>query len=70
MARYTGPNNKRARRVGFSITETGKDLARRPYGPGQHGQDRHGKLSNYGLQLKEKPLYLDEELDYPDYINS
>ena len=54
MARYTGPNNKRARRVGFSITETGKDLARRPYGPGQHGQDRHGKLSNYGLQLKEK----------------
>lgn len=54
MARYTGPNNKRARRVGFSITETGKDLARRPYGPGQHGQDRRGKLSNYGLQLKEK----------------
>ena len=54
MARYTGPNNKQARRVGFSITETGKELARRPYGPGQHGKDRKGKLSDYGTQLKEK----------------
>lgn len=54
MARYTGPSYKRARRVGFSITETGKELARRPYGPGQHGKDRKGKLSDYGTQLKEK----------------
>lgn len=54
MARYTGPSYKKARRVGFSISETGKELARRPYGPGQHGQDRKGKLSNYGEQLKEK----------------
>ena len=54
MARYTGPSYKQARRVGFSISETGKELARRPYGPGQHGQDRKGKLSNYGEQLKEK----------------
>lgn len=54
MARYTGPNYKQARRVGFSITETGKELARRPYGPGQHGKDRKGKLSDYGTQLKEK----------------
>ena len=54
MARYTGPNYKRARRVGFSIGETGKELARRPYGPGQHGNDRKGKLSDYGTQLKEK----------------
>ena len=54
MARYTGPNNKKARRVGFSILENGKDIARRPYGPGQHGADRRGKLSNYGIQLKEK----------------
>ena len=43
-----------ARRVGFSLLENGKELARRPYGPGQHGQDRKGKLSNYGEQLKEK----------------
>ncbi len=54
MARYTGPNYKKARRVGFSITETGKELARRPYGPGDHGNGRHGKLSDYGVQLKEK----------------
>ena len=54
MARYTGPSYKKARHVGFSITETGKELARRPYGPGQHGNDRRGKLSDYGTQLKEK----------------
>jgi len=54
MARYTGPSYKQARRVGFSILENGKDIARRPYGPGQHGADRKGKLSNYGVQLKEK----------------
>ena len=54
MARYTGPSYKQARRVGFSISETGKELARRPYGPGQHGADRKGKTSDYGTQLKEK----------------
>ena len=54
MARYTGPSYKQARRVGFSILENGKDVARRPYGPGQHGADRKGKLSDYGVQLKEK----------------
>ena len=54
MARYTGPAYKQARRVGFSISETGKELARRPYGPGQHGADRKGKSSDYGTQLKEK----------------
>ena len=54
MARYTGSSYKQARRVGMSILENGKELARRPYGPGQHGADRKGKLSNYGVQLKEK----------------
>ena len=54
MARYTGPSYKQARRVNFSISETGKELARRPYGPGQHGKDHKGKLSDYGTQLKEK----------------
>ena len=54
MARYTGPSFKKARRVGFSISENGKDIARRPYGPGQHGAERKGKLSDYGVQLKEK----------------
>lgn len=54
MSRYTGSEYKRSRRVGFSTTETGKELARRPYGPGQHGNSRRGKLSDYGVQLKEK----------------
>ena len=54
MARYTGPMYKKARRVGFSISETGKELAKKPYIPGEHGQDRRKKLSNYGIQLQEK----------------
>lgn len=54
MARYTGPNNKKARRVSFSILENGKDIAKRHYGPGQHGKDRKRKPSNYAIQLNEK----------------
>ena len=53
MARYTGPSNKQARRVSFSILENGKDL-KRPYGPGQHGKDRKKKPSNSAIQLNEK----------------
>ena len=37
MARYTGSAYKRSRRVGFSTLENGKDLAKRPYKPGQRG---------------------------------
>lgn len=54
MARYTGPTYKKSRRFGFSILENGKELAKRPYAPGQHGQERKKKLSNYGIQLQEK----------------
>jgi small subunit ribosomal protein S4 len=54
MARYTGPVRRKSRRLGFSILETGTELARRPYAPGQHGQKKAGKLSNYGVQLQEK----------------
>ena len=54
MSRYTGSSYKQARRTGFSILENGKELARRPYGTGQHGQDRKRKPSNYSVQLKEK----------------
>ena len=54
MSRYTGPANKKSRRVGFSTLENGKDLAKRPYTPGQHGQDREAKPSNYSIQLNEK----------------
>ena len=54
MARYTGPANKKSRRLGFSTLENGKDLARRPYAPGQHGKDHRRKLSEYGIQMQEK----------------
>ena len=54
MARYTGPAYKKCRRLGFSTLENGKELAKRPYAPGQHGQDRRKKLSEYGIQMQEK----------------
>ncbi len=53
MSRYTGPSWKVSRRLNYSTSETGKELAKRPYAPGQHGQ-RRVKLSDYGLQLQEK----------------
>lgn len=54
MARIKGPVWKKARRLSFSILETGEELQRRDYAPGQHGKARRPKLSNYGLQLREK----------------
>lgn len=54
MSRYTGPSWKKSRRLGISLSGTGKELARRPYAPGQHGPTSRNKLSEYGLQLKEK----------------
>lgn len=53
MSRFTGSTWKVSRRLGYSISETGKELKKRPYAPGQHGQ-RRSKLSNYGIQLQEK----------------
>lgn len=54
MARYTGPVWKKSRRLSFSILETGEELKKRTYAPGQHGPTKRIKLSNYGLQLREK----------------
>ncbi len=54
MARYTGPVWKKARRLSFSVLETGVELKKRTYAPGQHGPTKRVKLSNYGLQLREK----------------
>ena len=54
MARYTGAQYKKSRHLGFSTLENGKELARKPYAPGIHGQDRKRKLSEYGVQLQEK----------------
>ncbi|MDO4415872.1 MAG: 30S ribosomal protein S4 [Erysipelotrichaceae bacterium] len=54
MARYTGPVWKKARRLSFSVLETGEELKKRTYAPGQHGPTKRVKLSNYGTQLREK----------------
>ena len=53
MVRYTGPSWKISRRLKYSTLETGKELLKRPFAPGQHGQ-RRSKLSEYGIQLQEK----------------
>ena len=52
--RYTGSDYKRSRRLGFSVLENGKELSKRAYGPGQHGNSRKRKPSEYGKQLIEK----------------
>ncbi|MBM7701193.1 30S ribosomal protein S4 [Metabacillus iocasae] len=54
MARYTGPSWKLSRRLGISLSGTGKELEKRPYAPGQHGPGQRKKISEYGLQLQEK----------------
>lgn len=57
MARYTGPKAKIARKFGeniFGNAKIAKILDRKNYLPGQHGQGRRRRLSNYGMQLKEK----------------
>ena len=54
MSRYTGPSWKRSRRLGISLSGTGKELSRRRYVPGDHGPNNRAKVSEYGLQLKEK----------------
>ena len=54
MSRYTGSVNRKARHLSFSILENGKELAKRPTAPGQHGGKKTKKLSNYGVQLQEK----------------
>ena len=55
MARNTGPVWRISRRLNFSILETGEELTKRPYIPGQHGSPtKKVKQSNYGVQKAEK----------------
>jgi small subunit ribosomal protein S4 len=54
MARYRGPKQKIARRFKEPIFGPSKALERKPYPPGQHGQSRHRRESEYAVQLKEK----------------
>lgn len=54
MARYIGPKTKIARKFGEPIFGEDKVLARRNFPPGQHGQNKRRKTSEYGVQLREK----------------
>lgn len=54
MARYTGPRSKISRRFGEPIYGPDKVLERRNFAPGQHGKNRKRKMSEYGIQLREK----------------
>ena len=54
MARYIGPKSRISRRFGEPIFGADKVLAKRNFPPGQHGNDRRRKQSEYGSQLAEK----------------
>ena len=61
MARYTGSSCRLCRRENLKLFLKGDRcygdkcaFERRPYAPGQHGQRRGGKVSDYQLQLREK----------------
>ena len=61
MARHTGASCRLCRRENLKLFLKGDRcygdkcaFERRPYAPGQHGQRRGGKLSDYQLQLREK----------------
>lgn len=54
MARYIGPKSKIARRFGEAIFGADKVLSRRNFPPGQHGNNRRRKQSEYAVMLAEK----------------
>ena len=76
MARNTGPVWRISRRLNFSILETGEELAKRPYIPGQHGSPtKRIKQSGYGQQKAEKQkirhMYgLSEKQFYNTYVRA
>lgn len=54
MAKYIGPKSRISRKFGEPIFGPDKVLAKRNYPPGQHGNNRRKKTTEYGVQLKEK----------------
>ena len=54
MARYIGPKSRISRRFGEAIFGDDKVLAKRNFPPGQHGNNRRRKTSEYGIMLAEK----------------
>lgn len=75
MSRNKGSVWKKSRRLGFSVLETGEELTRRNTIPGQHGNARRPKLTNYGIQLQEKQrirhtYQLSEKQFYNTYLKA
>lgn len=54
MARYTGPKNRLSRREEVDLFGKGNKLRRSAQPPGQHGPKRTRRLSDFGVQLREK----------------
>ena len=55
MARFTGARMRKMRALGTDLPGLSrKSIERRPYPPGQHGQRRRGRLSDFARQLIEK----------------
>ena len=61
MARYTGASCRQCRRENLKLFLKGDrcfsdkcSIERRAYAPGQHGQSRFRKVSDYAVQLREK----------------
>ncbi len=76
MGRQRDPIVKLSRREGVNLAETPKVqkyMERRPYPPGQHGQRRSRKLSDYGVRLREKQklrrLYNMSEKQFSNLFN-
>ena len=70
MSRNTGSVWKKSRRLGFSVLETGEELTRRNTIPGQHGNARRPKLTNYGIQLQEKQRIRQTYQFYNTYLKA
>ncbi len=52
---YCGPKVRLSRKLGVPMTpKASLVMLHKPYGPGQHGQRRSGRKSDYGRQLLEK----------------
>lgn len=80
MARYTGPKEKKERRIGEKLFLKGERsyspkaaIVKKPYPPGVHGRKRSRRLSEYGLQLLSKQkirnIYKVLERQFEKYID-
>lgn len=80
MGRYTGAKEKLSRREGINLFLKGArsysqkaGVVRKPYAPGQHGNAKKTRLSNYGIQLREKQkvkrMYGVRERQFKNMVN-